>query len=380
MEDNIILEKFDFEAEESIIESSDITIDSFENAYVLPMDLSIEMITNWHNSSKLVLTPSFQRRIVWEKNRISQFIESLILNIPIPSILLANDEKNNKFLVIDGKQRLNAIISFISPDKEGKGIKLSNLKVLKDIEGYTFDKLKNDPSKEMYLNKIENYLLKANVLKKHDTKLLYFIFSRLNSGSVPLSTQELRQSLFPGSFTNFINKYSSTSIGIRRVLKLKTPDKRMRDAELLVRYYSFKYFYKDYNGSINEFFNNTCEILNKEWENRKEKINKDVVELELAIDFIYKHFGEDSFKVYFVEEEKEFFGPFNRPMFDLMSSIFSDKVNRDEVQRKNIDLKAFTIALFKTNRNFADAFLPTTHTKEKTKARYDEFINALKNV
>ena len=112
----------------------------------------------------------------------------------------------------------------------------------------------------------------------------------------------------------------------------------MRDAELLVRYYSFKYFYKDYNGSINEFFNNTCEILNKEWENRKEKINKDVVELELAIDFIYKHFGEDSFKVYFVEEEKEFFGPFNRPMFDLMSSIFSDKVNRDEVQKKQLHL------------------------------------------
>ena len=232
----------------------------------------------------------------------------------------------------------------------------------------------------MYLNKIENYLLKANVLKKHDTKLLYFIFSRLNSGSVPLSTQELRQALYPGAFTDFVNKYSSTSEGIRKVLKLKAPDKRMRDAELLVRYFSFKYFYKDYNGSINDFFNDTCIILNNEWEIKKEKINKDCAEMEIAIDFIYRHFGEDAFKVYFIEDDKEYFGPFNRPMFDLMSSIFSDSSNRDEIQRKNINLKSFTIELFKTNRIFADAFLPTTHTKEKTKARHDEFINALKNI
>lgn len=363
---------------EILEESGDIKLSSFENAIVIPMDLSVEMIMNWYNSKKVELEPNFQRRIVWDKMRISLFIESLILNVPIPSILLASDEEKNKFLVIDGKQRLNAIISFISPENDGHGTKLTGLNVLKELNGLNYAQLKKDITKEKYLSKLENAIIKANVLKKHDVNLLYFVFSRLNSGSVPLSTQELRQSLYPGKFINFINDYSCKSEGIKKILNLKNPDKRMRDAELLVRYYSFKYFYKEYNGSINDFFNDTCKKLNNQWQINSESIQRDANELEEAIRFIYQYFQEDSFRVYFVDENGEHFGPFNRPMFDLMVSIFSDKKARDFVNNNSINLKEFTINLFKTNKVFADAFLPTTHSKEKTFARYDEFVKELK--
>ena len=79
------------EADENIIESSDITLDSFERAIVLPMDLSVELISSWSAAKKLDINPSFQRRVVWDQVRMSLFIESLILNVPIPSILLEND-------------------------------------------------------------------------------------------------------------------------------------------------------------------------------------------------------------------------------------------------------------------------------------------------
>ena len=366
------------EVEEYIIESSDITLDSFEKAIVLPMDLSVELISAWSAAKKLDMNPSFQRRVVWDDVRMSLFIESLILNVPIPSILLANDERSNKFLVIDGKQRLSAILRFVAPDNNGKGFKLKGLKVLSELNGYTYKKLAEDTTKEKYFTRIENALLKTNVVKKYDNCLLYFIFSRLNSGSVALSTQELRQSLYPGEFTDFVNEYSMYSPGIKRVLNLKTTDKRMRDAELLVRYYSFKYYRDIYDGKINEFFNSTCEKLNKEWADNSTKIQNDASEMEKSIEFIYEKFGDDAFRVYFVKEDEEFFGPFNRPMFDLLTSIFSNEEERNFVLQSNIDLKSFTINLFKNNQRFADAFLPTTHSKEKNQARYDEFITALR--
>lgn len=379
MEENKLLnELIQDEAEENIIESSEISIDSFDKTLVLPMDLSVEIIISWYKSKKLALNPSFQRRYVWNDVIKSVFIESLMLNVPIPSILLANNSDENKFIVIDGKQRLNAIISFIAPEKNGKGFKLKGLKVLKELNGYDYKKLQSDLSKTNYLNKIENAILKTNVLKNYNIDILYFIFNRLNSGSIPLSPQELRQSLYAGNFIDFVNEYSIKSPGIQKVLNLKTPDKRMRDAELLVRYFAFKYFYKEYNGNINNFFNTTCDKLNKAWDSNKNKVINDAKELEEAINFVYLYCQEDAFKVYFIRDDEEFFGPFNRPMFDLLTSVFSVPENRKLIEDKNIDLKAFLITLFKTNTKFSEAFLPTTHSKEKTNTRMNEFKKALK--
>ena len=379
MDDNI-MEQIDNEVEENIAESSEITIDSFERAIVIPMDLSVELISTWFTAGKLEMNPEFQRRIVWDNIKMSTFIESLILNVPIPSILLANDETTNKFIVIDGKQRLNTILSFVSPENGGSGFKLKGLQVLKELNGYTYKKLSGDKTKEKFFTRIENAMLKANVLKKHNYDLLYFIFSRLNSGSVALSTQELRQSLYPGKFIDFVNEYSLKSAGIKKVLGLKNPDKRMRDTELLVRYFAFKYYLPKYEGKINGFFNYTCEKLNSEWEQRQSILIEDAKNLEESIDFVYKKFGDDAFRVYFIKDKEEFFGPFNRPMYDLFTTIFSKKENREIINNQNIDLKSFTINLFRTNKEFADAFLPTTHSVEKTMIRFNEFQNALKKI
>ena len=368
---------FENEMEDDLEESSEISVDSFEKTLVIPMDLSVEMISSWFNAQKIIMDPAFQRRYVWNDRLKSTFIESLILNVPIPSILIANDTEKNKFIVIDGKQRLNAIISFLAPDKEGKGFKLKGLKVLKDLNGLSYKKMLLDSTKAKYLNNLENAIIKANILRNYNNDVLYFIFNRLNSGSVPLSPQELRQSLFAGEFVNFVNEYSISSPGIKRILNLKAPDKRMRDAELLVRIFAYKLFSLNYNGSINEFFNETCDKLNKSWDEQKFNIENCAKEFENAVCFIYDYFGDEAFKVYFVRDGKEFFGPFNRPMFDLLTMVFSDAENREFIIKNGIDLKVFLINLFKNNKKFADAFLPTTRSKEKTATRIDEFKKAL---
>ena len=138
---NDIEEIFDNDNEFNFNEDDEqISFKGLENLVAIPMDMSTELISEWYKKGRLKLDPLFQRRYVWDDIRKSAYIESLILGIPIPSILLADDKKQNKYIVIDGKQRLNAIISFIADESNGKGFKLKKLQVLKELEGYNYNK------------------------------------------------------------------------------------------------------------------------------------------------------------------------------------------------------------------------------------------------
>ena len=153
----------------------------------------------------------------------------------------------------------------------------------------------------------------------------------------------------------------------------------MKDVELVVRYISFKYFLSSYSNSLNEFFNNTCIYFNKTWDENKDAIINDCLELNNAISFVFDNLGKDSFRAYLQNKEtKEWkFGPINRPMFDLMSVVFSNPNNRKIINDNNINLRTLIIDLFTKNDIFYDAFLPTTHSKDKTDKRFDIFLKEL---
>lgn len=378
---NELVEINEMEADANVYmdESSEIKPDSFENTVILPMDMSIEMIADWDIRNKLVLDPEFQRRNVWDNKRKSKFIESLILGVPIPSLLLANDSKKNKFIVIDGKQRLNTIIEFIASKNNGKGFKLTGLTILEQLNKKDYSMISTKPELETYFTRLQNALLKLSVIKNYDISILYFIFSRLNTGSVALSTQELRQALYPGEFTKYINNISLKDNPVWAALNIKKPHKRMKDAEMYVRYFSFKYYLNEYNGNINEFFNNTCEKLNLCWDKKEEKIHRDIKELDKSIQFIKTHLEDNSFKIYSIEK-KSFVKLFNRPMFDLYATVFSIPENRMIFENSDENLEEFTICIFQNNKKFADAFLPTTHSKQKTNVRFEEFNAELNKI
>ena len=378
------LEKYyeDNEFNTNEIDETTISIKDLENLVSIPMDLSIELIDEWKRKGKLVLDPNFQRREVWDAKKKSQFIESLILGIPIPSILLADDRRNNKYIVIDGKQRLNTIVEFLASEKNGKGFKLKGLEILNKLNNCNYYKLLTEGDLVLYLSKFQDAILKASIVKNYTEDQLYFIFNRLNTGSVPLSTQELRQSLFPGDFLNYINEFSYGNEQIKKVLGIKNPDKRMKDVELVVRYFSFKHFRNEYSNSLNDFFNYTCKYFNKYWSEKESLIKEDCEKLNTSIQFVFAQLGNNAFRAYLQNKEtKEWkFGPTNRPMFDLLSVVFSEEEYRKKIIDNNINLEALIIELFTTNEKFYDAFLPTTHSKEKTERRYNLFLERLNNI
>nr|WP_314623565.1 DUF262 domain-containing protein [uncultured Noviherbaspirillum sp.] len=160
---------------------------SFRDAVVMNADWTIETINSQMNKGNIDLQPGFQRRAAWDDTRKSRLLESIIVGMPVPNIVLAeNKAHRGRFIVIDGKQRLLAINNFCDD-----GLVLRGLDIRADLNGKSYRTLPDD-DREM----LENSTLRSTVIKNWaDEDFLYAIFFRLNSGSLPLSPQELRKAL-----------------------------------------------------------------------------------------------------------------------------------------------------------------------------------------
>lgn len=117
---------------------------NFEDSVIWGTDWTTETIVNQLKKGTIDLNPKFQRRNAWSDVAKSRFIESLILGLPIPQIILAEkkDVKGN-YIVIDGKQRLLTIISFFSKKENSnfKPFKLKGLNILTNLNGKTYENL-----------------------------------------------------------------------------------------------------------------------------------------------------------------------------------------------------------------------------------------------
>jgi len=198
-------------------------------AVVTDTDWMAETMLSQLRRGNIQLNPKFQRRDAWDKVRKSRFIESLILGLPIPQLVLAEDKRRRgAFIVLDGKQRLLALRQFATDSSLGEGptaqgfdqLRLSGLEVRNELAGATLGQLENDGSRVDDLNAFLNQTIRTVVVRSWpNEEFLNLVFLRLNTGSVKLSPQELRQALHPGLFTDFIDDYSAESQWIRRALR-----------------------------------------------------------------------------------------------------------------------------------------------------------------
>src|SRR5579859_2413807 len=265
------------EADDLSIENEDdlgeISKGILKQAVVFSTDWTTDVLIQQLEKGNIDLDPAFQRRDAWTIRRKSLFIESLIVGLPIPQIVLAEKpELKGTFLVIDGKQRLLSLLRFTQRFDDQEPFALSNLKLRADLNGFTYEDLQD---KREDLNSFQNQTVRTVVIrnwKKED--MLYLIFHRLNSETLPLSPQELRQALHPGPFLTYCDKRSQQSEALRRILKLKRPDFRMRDIELLVRYFAFKNFGDDYTGNLKDFLDGACKKLNSNWKKNQPAVQR----------------------------------------------------------------------------------------------------------
>ena len=348
-------------------------------AVVTGTDWTADTILNQLKKGNIVLDPAFQRRDAWNDKRKSKFIESLILGLPIPQIVLAeSQESKGTFLVIDGKQRLLTLQRFagIGLDADTDPLKLSGLDVREDLNGKTFADLENNAQLSRYLSAFENQTIRTVVVRNwQNERVLYLIFHRLNTTSVALSPQELRQALHPGDFLRFAAKYSEGSPGLKRVLKLDKPDFRMRDVELLIRYYAYKNFLPEYPGNLKEFLDETCKQLNRKWKQKEDVLRKQAEQLERAIKTVFRIFGPaGAFRKW---DGERFERSPNRAVFDIMTYYFSDPSLRKAARAAASDVKDEFKTLCNDDERFRRSIETTTKSIEANRIRFTVWARTL---
>ena len=376
---------FEIENEEKIGEETEEDLkprkkEKFAEAVLWATDWTTETIISQLKKGNIELSPSFQRRDAWGKDRKSRFIESIILGLPIPQIILAErKDRKGSYIVIDGKQRLLSIRQFCAEPENDAFIPmpLEHLNILTEIENKTFAAIRDNNHTNSLITAFENQSIRTVIIKNWpNQEFLYTVFLRLNSGSLPLSPQELRQALNPGKFIDFADSFSVESPGIKKVLGIEKPDYRMRDTEIVVRFFAYKNFIDKYNGNLKDFLDGTCENLNNSWKKDEKKIKNQAMELENAITATFEIFGEkDAFSKY---SKDSFSGIFNRPIYDVMTFYFSDATIRAKALEKKEIVKKSFISISKADPDFNRSVESSTKSIENTAKRFSTWGHKLK--
>ncbi|MEQ8235305.1 MAG: DUF262 domain-containing protein [Syntrophomonadaceae bacterium] len=348
---------------------------------VTATDWTSETLLNQLIRGNIQLNPKFQRRDAWTKERKGKFIESIFLGLPIPQIVLAElKEKRGKYIVIDGKQRLLSLIQFAGKPEstEFDTVKLKGLEIRNDLNGHTLSSLENSPAFNDDVTAFQNHTIRTVVVKNWPNEdFLYLLFLRLNTGSVRLSPQELRQALHPGPFVDFADDFSGQSPALRRILKIKgKQDFRMRDVELLIRYYAFRNYLPEYNGNLKSFLDNTCKQLNTRWETEEILVREQAKNLEDAITTTEMVFERVAFKKW---NGNSFEGIFNRAIFDIMTYYFCiDDISNAAKQNRVLLVEKFKEACL--NQDFRGSIETTTKSLQATYTRFNVWANILQEV
>ncbi|OAI05226.1 hypothetical protein A1353_11870 [Methylomonas methanica] len=363
---------FDDEVEEDLFLS--------QNGNKIFKDIGDPEIDSLHSKQKrgrLVLQPDFQRQYVWDPIKASKLIESAILLIPLPVIYLS-EEKDGKEYVIDGQQRLTSFFSFIDgtfPD--GTLFKLSGLTVCSDLNGKKFSELT-----EELQDRIRYYKIRAITFLKDSSESLKFeIFERLNTGSVQLNDQELRNCLYRGNFNIALKEMASDS-DFRYICGLKAPDKRMKDIELVLRFCAFYHkTYLNYKAPIRNF-------LNSEAHEKRDITDKELLEVKAAFknscQIIRSLLDKNAFKRFYKGSDGQpngYWEPkkFNTSLYDILMYSFA-KEDKNKVFQNLDSIKEALIHLMTEDQNFIDSIELSTSSVQAVTTRFDKWRITLQGI
>lgn len=336
----------------------------FSEAVLYSTDWTVETILNQLRRGNIQLNPNFQRRDAWSNARKSLFIESIIVGLPIPQLVLAEmQDARGRYIVLDGKQRLLSLLKFTGGE-EGvhEGFALSGLQARPDLTRVRYSRMEKYPDLQNELNSFLNHTIRTVIIRNWPNRdFLYQVFLRLNTQSVKLSPQELRQAIAPGPFTTFADNFSAESLIIQNLLGRTTPDPRMRDVEILVRYLSFQNRLTGYRGRMKDFLDETCVQENQNWHVREEHIRSQAQNFEAGIQTLQAVFGE---KLARKPESRSF----NRALFDALSFYAASEQVREAMAARDRQLiiaydRLFREGAFSESIESDTAGIPNTVTR-----------------
>lgn len=204
-------------------------------------DLSVRQLFDMINEGLIDIAPEYQRHFVWDEERQSQLIESLMLGIPVPNLFMATN-KDSSWEVIDGLQRLTTVVNFLGDDTIIKNnnpscskLKLSGLEKLSSINNLIFDQL----PKSVQLMFMTRPIRVTVLNDRSDFAVRYDLFERLNTGGVTLHPQEIRNCIYIGRFKDFIEECSINQHFLNVVKMTTNAERTGSREELILKFFAY---------------------------------------------------------------------------------------------------------------------------------------------
>jgi hypothetical protein len=228
------------------------------------VDVSFNELFDMYKSKELIINPDFQRLFRWPDSKQSQFIESLILELPIPPIYVIEVE-DGVYELIDGLQRISSYLHFRGkhPDDPNadRHLTLKDCDVLPELNGQTYDDLP-----QAIQIKLKRHFIRMEVLRREsDKRLRYHMFKRLNTGGELLSPQEIRNCtirLLDNTFNEFLKK-AAKNTNFENCMSELTEEKReqMYMEEYVLRFFALKNNQAQYVKDIGDFLTEYMEAV-----------------------------------------------------------------------------------------------------------------------
>lgn len=369
------------EAEEQIdvrgeIDASGLIVKPF-NPALIKVDTDNMMV--YHalrkiHDGEIVLDPEFQRNFVWDHVRQSRLIESILLRIPLPAFYF-DATREDKWLVVDGLQRLSTLNEFCNKRSFG----LTGLQYLTDLQDKRFHEL--PPSLQRSIT--ERTKLTTYIIQPETPRYVKFmIFSRVNTGGLPLTAQEIRHALYQGQATTLLKHLANGPDFLNATAGSVSP-LRMDDRECVLRFIAFYLNpYKEFGSRVREGEPANLEsLLNRTMEELNSLPGARLAEISLVFQDSMKKahevFGERAFRKIYSSSSRRL--PISKPLFEVWSVLLAN-YQRSALKSRNKKIVQQFTTLMDRHDSFERAISYGTGSRASIIERFSRVQRLLEEV
>lgn len=242
-----------------------------QSVHTQSLDISFNELAGMVEEGELDISPDYQRLFQWTEGARSRFIESLLLEMPVPPIYMVEEEDNRK-LLIDGLQRLSSFLHFRgmleaphlrpNPVKKGDKLILQDCDIITELNGKTYD----DLGVALQI-KLKRSFVRVEVVRKgSNTKFKYHMFKRLNTGGEALTNQQLRNCtirLLDPKFNDFIIDLADNNDDFKLCISTISDEQMYGayDKELVLRFFALKNWRPQFKHDVADFLTDYMEAV-----------------------------------------------------------------------------------------------------------------------
>ena len=328
--------------------------------------MSLDNIIKRIRESEIDMAPDFQRKgDLWTPDKQSRLIESMLIKLPLPAFYFDGTE-DEKWLVVDGLQRLSAIKNFVVD----QSLRLQGLEFLEAVNGKTFSELPRNYRRMIEETEIVAYIINPGT----PTDVKFNIFKRINTGGLVLEPQEIRHALNQGVPSKFVAQLAQLESFKDATQNVISPD-RMLDREFVTRFLAF-YLNgpQGYRPDLDTFMTTSMGLL-------KTKTNEELNVIMMAFDNAMKLtkiiFDKLAFrKVYSTNERRK---PINKALFEVWSVELANLTIDEQTlaRRHKIAIFNMFINLMNSDDTFVAAITSATGDRGRVNYRYNRIHEIL---